>query len=362
MTRFLCKGNEAAVKGALLAGCESFYGYPITPASEIAEAAAALFPAAGGTFLQAESEIAAINLCYGAASAGERTMTASSSPGVSLMQEGLSYAAGAELPLVLVDVMRGGPGLGNIAPEQADYRQIVRGGGHGEYRLLTVAPASAQEMCDLTMLAFELADRYRNPACVLCDGAVAQMMEAVTLPEPVARGTIPWKPWAVRGTASTRENLVSSIYLAPDALEAHERALASKYEAAMREEVRYEEVSTHDADVVLVAYGICARIAESAVERARNAGLRAGLFRPISLWPFPARRLRELAASGKAFLVVELSLGQLVEDVRAAVGEDAQVALCARSGGNVPSEEEVEAAAAVLARGAAPPRALGRMR
>ena len=341
MSRLLCKGNEAAVKGALLAGCRSFYGYPITPASEITEAAAKLFPKAGGTFLQAESEIAAVNMCYGAASAGERTMTASSSPGISLMQEGLSYAAGSELPLVFIDVTRGGPGLGNIAPEQSDYNQVVKGGGHGSYKVLTLAPSSPQEMCDLTMLAFELADRYRNPACVLADGCVGQMMEPVEFPEAVDVQTLGRKPWAIHGDALSRDNLITSIFLAPDALEAHVRKLEAKYEVAARDEVRFEELCTADADVVLVAYGISARVAEGAMELAREQGLRVGLLRPITVWPFPSVRLAELAGDVRAFVVVELSTGQLIDDVRLAVLGRAPVQLCSRVGGNVPSEEEV---------------------
>src|SRR5580704_3224461 len=236
--RQLCKGNVAIVKGALLAGCRAYYGYPITPASEIAEAAAEYLPQVGGTFLQAESEVAAINMVYGAASSGVRVMTASSGPGLSLMQEGMSYLAGAELPCVLVDVVRGGPGLGNIAPEQSDYFAVVKGGGHGNYKNLVVAPASVQEMADLTMLAFELADKYRNPAVVLTDGFVGQMMEALDLEysEPV----LPEKPWAVKGTPETRANLISSIYLEPDDLEAHQRKLEAKYIRCAHAETRYE--------------------------------------------------------------------------------------------------------------------------
>lgn len=346
MSRVLCKGNEAAVKGALLAGCRSYYGYPITPASEIAEAASKFFPLCGGTFVQAESEIGAINMCYGAASTGERTMTGSSSPGVSLMQEGLSYAAGSELPIVFVDVMRGGPGLGNIAPEQSDYNQIVKGGGHGCYKLITLAPASPQEMCDLTVTAFELADLYRNPACVLVDGFVAQMMEPVAFPRPLSDSGS--RPWGVRGDAVTRDNLISSIYLAPDALEAHVRKLEAKYQLCQRLETRWEEVAIDDAELVIVAYGIVARIAEQAVEMARARGLRVGLLRPISLFPFPVDRLAAVGRRAKAMLVVELSTGMLVDDVRLAVS-GTPVSLMSRVGGNVPTSADVAAQLDALA-------------
>ena len=334
----LMKGNEAAVYGALLAGCRSFYGYPITPASELPETAAKLFPACGGTFLQAESETASINMLYGAAAAGERTMTASSGPGISLMMEGLSFAAGAELPLVVVDVMRGGPGLGNIGPEQGDYHQVVKGGGHGCYHTIVLAPDSAQEMADLTGLAFELADTYRNPAFVLTDGFIGQMMEPVQLPlEPVAP---PPRPWAVRGDAGSRANVVSSIHLSHDALEAHVRLLDAKYERIRAREVRYEEVRVEDAEILLVGYGIVSRILRRAVNLLRDEGIRAGLLRPITLWPFPTKRLRELAG-GVEMLVVELSTGQMVEDVRLAVESRCTVEFHGRQGGNVPSAEDI---------------------
>jgi len=342
--RQLCKGNVAVVKGAILAGCTAYYGYPITPASEIAEAAALYLPQVGGTFLQAESEVAAINMVYGAAAAGVRVMTASSGPGVSLMQEGISYIAGAELPCVIVDVVRGGPGLGNIAPEQSDYFAMVKGGGHGNYRNLVLAPASVQEMADLTALAFELADKYRNPAVVLSDGFVGQMMEPLDLEYHVAK--LPEKPWAVKGTAETRHNLLSSIFLEPDELEAHERAMEVKYRRAQQEEPRHEmypDGQAGDADVLLVGYGIVSRILRSAVDELRRDGLRAGLFRPITLWPFPSRALAEAAARVEKVLVVELSNGQMVEDVRLALNGKVPVQFYGRGGGNVPSVEELRA-------------------
>jgi len=337
--RQLCKGNVAVVKGALLAGCKAYYGYPITPASEIAESAAEYLPQVGGTFLQAESEVAAINMVYGAASAGQRVMTASSGPGMSLMQEGISYLAGAELPCVIVDVVRGGPGLGNIAPEQSDYFAVVKGGGHGNYRNLVVAPASVQEMADLTILAFELADRYRNPAVVLTDGFIGQMMEPLELREREVLESE--KPWAVRGTGETRKNLVSSIYLEPQELEAHVLKLEDKYKKAAETEARHELYCAEDPEVLLVGYGIASRVLRSVVDRARKEGVRAGLFRPITLWPFPAEALRKAARRAQMVLVVEMSTGQMVEDVRLALNGRVNVEFYGRTGGNVPLADEV---------------------
>ena len=339
--RQLCKGNVAVIKGAILAGCRAYYGYPITPASEIAESAATLLPQVGGTFLQAESEVAAINMVYGAAAAGARVMTGSSGPGVSLMQEGISYLAGSELPCVIVDVMRGGPGLGNIAPEQSDYFAIVKGGGHGNYRNLVVAPASVQEMAELTMLAFELADKYRNPAVVLCDGFVGQMVEPLELEDREA--AVPEKPWAVKGTAATRNNLITSIFLESDELEAHQQQLEAKYARARLEEPRHEIYGADDAEVLLVGYGIVSRVLRSAVEKARREGLHAALFRPITLWPFPEKALAAAAARAKKVLVVELSNGQMLEDVRLALDGRVPVEFYGRVGGNVPTVEEVHA-------------------
>jgi pyruvate/2-oxoacid:ferredoxin oxidoreductase alpha subunit len=339
MSRQLIKGNEAIVKGAILAGCRAFYGYPITPASEIAEAAAYYLPQVGGTFLQAESEVAAINMVYGAASAGVRAMTASSGPGISLMQEGLSYLAGAELPCVVADIMRGGPGLGNIAPEQADYHQVVHGGGHGSYRTIVLAPSSVQEMFDLTWLAFQLADDYRNPVVVLADGYTGQMMEPVEFPANVVRP--PQKPWAVEGTAATRRNLITSIHLEPDTLEAHVQHLEAKYRRAEQREARAELWRNEDADIVLVGYGIVARILKAVVEQARAEGLKWGLLRPITLYPFPVVPLLELARQTQAFFVVELSTGQLLDDVRLYLQGRTPVEFYGRVGGNVPTAEEV---------------------
>ena len=339
MAKQLMKGNEAVVRSAVLAGCRAFYGYPITPASELAEAASFYLPTAGGTFLQAESEVAAVNMLYGAAAAGVRCMSASSGPGISLMQEGVSYLAGAELPCVIADISRGGPGLGNIAPEQSDYFQVVKNGGHGCYRSLVLAPDSVQEMADLTALAFELADRYRNPVYVLADGYIGQMMEPVEFPE---RAILPAPPeWAVRADAATRANLVSSIYLEPDELERHVNKLAAKYRQAEREAVRYESVALDDAELVLVGYGIVARILKSVVRLARAEGLAVGLLRPITLYPFPTEAIRKAARTASAFLVAELSTGQMIEDVRLAVEGRRPVEFYGRAGGNVPAAEEL---------------------
>src|SRR5215469_4794851 len=337
--RQLCKGNVAVIKGAVLAGCRAYYGYPITPASEVAEAAALYLPEVGGTFVQAESETASINMVFGAASAGQRVMTASSGPGLSLMQEGISYLAGAELPCVIVDVMRAGPGLGNIAPEQGDYFATVKGGGHGNYRNLVVAPASVQEMADLTIVAFELADKYRNPAIVLTDGFVGQMMEPLDLEyrEIVA----PIKPWAVQGTAGTRKNMISSIFLESDDLENHQRKMEAKYIRAQENETRCEQYRVDDADLVVVGYGIVSRVLRSAVDEARKQGIKVGLFRPITLWPFPSAELAKAALHVEKLLVVELSNGQMVDDVRLTLEGRRPVEFYGRVGGNVPGVEEL---------------------
>jgi 2-oxoisovalerate ferredoxin oxidoreductase alpha subunit len=339
MSKKLIKGNVAVVKGAILAGCRAYYGYPITPASEIAEAAAYYFPKVGGTFLQAESEVAAINMVYGAAGTGTRVMTASSGPGLSLMQEGISYLAGAELPCVIVDIMRAGPGLGNIGPEQSDYFQIVKGGGHGSYHNIVLAPNSAQEMCDFTMQAFEIADRLRNPVVVLADGFVGQMMEPVEFSRWALEP--PVNAWAVQGNAQTRQNLISSIHLRHEAMENHINHLEEKYLLASQCCTRFESYLTEDAETVLIGYGIVSRILKSVVEKGRANGLRLGLFRPVSLWPFPHAALKALGDEGKSFFVCELSWGQMVEDVRLAVGSQASVHFYGRKGGMVPTPDEL---------------------
>jgi pyruvate/2-oxoacid:ferredoxin oxidoreductase alpha subunit len=339
MRKQLMKGNEAIVRSAILAGCRAFYGYPITPASEIAEAAALYMPLAGGVFLQAESEVAAMNMIYGAASAGVRAMTASSGPGISLMQEGISYMAGAELPCVIADITRGGPGLGNIAAEQGDYNQVVKGGGHGNYRTIVLAPHSAQEMADLTALAFELADRYRNPVVLLADGFIGQMMEPVEFPQTAIASPVP--EWAVTGTEATRGNLITSLHLDIDEMEAHQGHLEAKYRRAEECEVRAEEYRTEDAEIVLTGYGIMGRILKAVAAEARADGLKVGVLRPITLFPFPMLEFKRLAERARVFVVVEMSNGQMVEDVRLALNGARPVEFLSRVGGNVPSHEEV---------------------
>ena len=339
MAKQLIKGNEAIVKGAILAGCRYYFGYPITPASEIAESAAYYMPLVGGTFLQAESEIASINMLYGAASGGIRAMTASSSPGISLKMEGLSYSAGAELPMVIIDVMRGGPGLGNIAPAQADYNQIIKGGGHGGYKVVALAPNCAQEMCDLTMLAFELADKYRIPAVILADGFIGQMMEPVEFPDPVTEITD--KEWAIHADERDEFRLISSIDLEAEALERHNINLLKKYSEIQDKEVRYEDYLVDDAELVLVGYGVVSRLLQTVIDELRAKGKKVGMMRPISLWPFPSKHISDLAEQGKKFLVVELSAGQMVDDVRLAVNGKSSVDFYCRMGGSVPSTEEI---------------------
>ena len=339
MAKTLLKGNAAIVKGAILAGCRAYLGYPITPASEIAEEASLYFPRVGGTFLQAESEIGAINMVYGASSTGQRAMTASSSPGISLKMEGVSYLASAELPCVVVNIMRGGPGLGNIAPEQGDYNQMVKGGGHGCYKCIVLAPNSVQEMCDLTYLAFDLADRYRTPVFIAADGFIGQMMEPCAFPEAITK--FDPKPWAVGPEESRRDNLVSSIYLDPDDLEAHINKLDQKYQEITRTEVRFEEYKLDDAEHVVIGYGIVSRLLKSAVDMARTEGVKVGLLRPITLWPYPSKRIAELCDLVRDFLVVELSTGQMVDDVRLAVEGRRPVQLYYRAGGNVPTAQEL---------------------
>lgn len=339
MARQLIKGNEAVVKGAILAGCRYFFGYPITPASEIAEAAAYYMPLVGGTFLQAESEIASIQMVYGAASGGVRAMTASSSPGISLKLEGISYAAGSELPMVIIDINRGGPGLGNIAPEQSDYNQMVKGGGHGNYKLIVLAPNCAQEMSNLTILAFDLADKYRTPVIVLADGFIGQMMEPVEFPEPVQE--FPEKPWALNVDDQDQYRLITSIDLEPEGLEKHNLKLQSKYAEIAKTEVRLEEYQIEDAEIALVGYGIVSRLLQTVVDMLRYEGHKVGMLRPITLWPFPGKRLAELGERMKKFMVVELSNGQMIDDVKLALKCSRPVHFYNRMGGVVPAPEEI---------------------
>jgi len=338
----LMKGNEALAEAAIRAGCQAYFGYPITPQSEVLEYLADEGRKRGMIVLQAESEVAAINMVYGGAGAGARVMTSSSSPGISLMQEGISYIAGAELPCLIVNVNRGGPGLGTIQPSQGDYFQATKGGGHGDYRLIVLAPASVQEMADFVFDAFDLADRYRNPVMILADGALGQMMEKVEFKRYVASEHIPPKPWATTGKAGGRErNVVTSLHIQPEKMEEINLRLQEKYATVAQNEVRFEEVRAGDAEYLVVAYGLAARIAHRAVELAREAGIRAGLLRPITLFPFPTEAVRRRAEQVRSALVVEMNAGQMVEDVRLAIEGRIPVAFHGRMGGMVPSPDEV---------------------
>lgn len=339
MAQHLMKGNEAVVYGALLGGATHYFGYPITPASEIAQAAAELFPRCGRHFLQAECEVSSISMLYGAAAAGARAITGSSGPGLSLMAEGLSYLSGAELPSVVVDVQRAGPGLGYIWPEQSDYNFIVHGAGHGSHSGVVLAPNSAQEMCDFAYQAFELAERYRCTVFLLTDAYVGQLMEPVELPRKLKNN--PHKDWALYGDAASRTNVLSSIYLKMEELEAHNRQLQEKYRRMAAEIVDFEEVETEDADYLFVAYGISSRLCHSAVRELRKQGVKAGMLRPRTLFPFPSLRLRQLAARVRKMIVAELSSGQLVRDVQLAVAGAVPVALYNWMGGRIPSTEEI---------------------
>lgn len=338
----LFKGNEAIAEAAIRAGCRYYFGYPITPQSELLEYMARHLPAAGGCFLQAESELAAINMVYGAAGAGGRALTSSSGPGISLMAEGISYLVGAELPCVIVNMSRAGPGLGGIAPAQSDYLQATRGPGHGDHRLVVYGPSSVQEAADLTAEAFDVADRYRNPVMILGDGLLGQMMEPVRFRPAVDPASLPDKPWATTGKQGRRQrNVINSLRLDPEDLWGFNRRLQAKYAEMEEREVRWEEEGLEDAQVVVVAYGVMARICRAAVRVARQAGIRAGLLRPVTLWPFPVRALAAAAERARAFLTVEMSLGQLVQDVRLAVGGRRPVYFLGKAGGVVPTPREV---------------------
>lgn len=335
MATQLIKGNTAVIIGAMYAGCDCYFGYPITPATEILHEASKYFPMVGRKFVQAESEEAAINMVYGAAAAGHRVMTASSGPGISLKQEGLSFLAGAELPCVIVDIMRAGPGLGNIGPEQADYTQMVKGGGHGNYRNIVLAPNSVQEMCDFVGIAFELAEQYQNPVVILADGVLGQMVEPLQFPTESVKPKIDLS-WAVCGNKETRKNLVTSIFLNFDQLEDFNFRLQDKYQKIKENEVAYEEYLLEDATIILVAYGISSRIARTAVELARSRGIKAGLFRPKTLFPFPEKRLAELSLQkNHHFISVEMSNGQMKEDITLAIDCRCPVHLVNRMGGNL---------------------------
>jgi 2-oxoisovalerate ferredoxin oxidoreductase alpha subunit len=341
MATQLIKGNTAVIIGAMYAGCDCYFGYPITPATEILHEASKYFPMVGRKFVQAESEEAAINMVYGASAAGHRVLTASSGPGISLKQEGISFLAGAELPCVIVDVMRAGPGLGNIGPEQADYNQLVKGGGHGNYQNIVLAPNSVQEMCDFTRKAFDMAEKYRNPVVILADGVLGQMVEPLKFPEDAIKPEID-ESWAVRGNKNTMGNLVTSIFLNFDQLEDFNYRLQEKYQEIKLKEVDYEEYQMEDAEIILVAYGISSRIARSAVERVREEGIKAGLFRPKTLFPFPVEKLKGYAQERKChFISVEMSNGQMQEDIILSIGCSRPVDLVNRMGGNIMDVESI---------------------
>ena len=344
----LMKGNEAIAHAAIRCGCDGYFGYPITPQSEVLETLAAEKPweTTGMVVLQAESEVASINMVYGGAATGKKVMTSSSSPGISLMQEGISYMAGAELPALIVNVSRGGPGLGTIQPSQADYFQTVKGGGHGDYRLITLAPASVQEMADFVDLAFELAFRYRNPAMILSDGAIGQMMEKVVLPpfkprrteEEIAKEC----PWATTGRIGMRKpNIITSLELRSEEMEQNNLRIQAKYKVIEEKEVRYEEYKTEDAEYLIVAFGSAARIAKKVIAIAREQGIKVGLLRPITLWPFPSRKIAELGQKVKGILSLEINAGQMIEDIRLAVECKVPVQWYGRLGGIIPEPEEV---------------------
>jgi 2-oxoglutarate/2-oxoacid ferredoxin oxidoreductase subunit alpha len=342
-------GNEAMAESAIQAGLDAYFGYPITPQNEVTAYMSKRMAEEGRVFVQSESELAAVNMVFGASATGKRAMTSSSSPGISLMQEGISYLAGAELPCVIVNVMRGGPGLGNIAPSQGDYFQSVKGGGHGDYHCIVFGPSGVQEFADNTALAFDLADRYRIPVIILADGIIGQMMEPVVIPTNSKLKTqnlkLPKKDWALTGSQGRKQNIVRSLWLAEGAIEQHNYDLQAKYRQIEKNETRCEQYETDDADLIVVAYGISARIARGAVDKARKQGIKAGLLRPITLWPFPSEQISkaadELSPGAPGFLTVEMSCGQMVEDVRLAVSGKSSVAFWGRPGGGVPTVEQV---------------------
>lgn len=338
--KVLMKGNEAIAEAALIAGCRHYFGYPITPQTEIAAYMAKKMPKIGGTFLQAESEIAAINMVYGVSSTGKRVMTSSASPGMSLKTEGLSYLAGADLPALVVNVQRGGPGLGGIQPSQSDYFHATKCGGHGDYHMIVLAPASVQEMADLTIKGFEMADQYRMTSMILADGTMGQMMEPVEI-KNVESKTYE-KPWATTGTEMKRpKNVVNSLYLDPSELEKTNIARFEKYKSIEENEVMYEEFMMDDAEIVLVAYGLSSRVSRNAIIAAREKGIKAGMIRPITLWPFPKAVINKRAEQAKAMISVELSMGQMMQDVQLAVNGKCPVYLCNRVGGMIFAPEEV---------------------
>jgi 2-oxoglutarate ferredoxin oxidoreductase subunit alpha len=338
--RILMCGNEALAEAAIIAGCDAYFGYPITPQNEITAYMSRRMPEEDRVFVQSESELAAINMVFGASATGKRTMTSSSSPGISLMQEGISYLAGAELPAVVVNVMRGGPGLGNIAPSQGDYFQATRGGGHGDYRTIVLGPWSVQELVDCMPLAFDLADQYRMTVVVLADGILGQMMEPIVLQKKRAR-ELPSKDWALTGAKDRPQNIIRSLWLQEGVLEQLNYKLQAKYEQVQKNEIICEQYAVEDAEIVVVAYGVAARIVRGAVNKARQEGIKAGWIRPVTLWPFPAGQISEAADEFRIFLVVEMSCGQMVEDVKLAVAGKVPVVFYGRPGGGVPTVEEI---------------------
>ncbi|MFH0900152.1 MAG: 3-methyl-2-oxobutanoate dehydrogenase subunit VorB [Pseudomonadota bacterium] len=345
MAKMLMKGNEAIGEAAIRAGCRNYFCYPITPQSEVAEYLSRRMPEVGGTFLQAESELAASNMIFGAAATGEMAFTTSSSPGISLMSEAISYIAGAQLPAVFVNIVRGGPGLGGILPAQSDYLQATKGGGHGDYRVLVLAPSTVQEAVDHTMLAFRLAEEYRNPIMVLGDGMIGQMMEPVELDELPPNQSLPSKEtWATCGAKGRPRNIVRSLFLEPEVLEKNNHVLAAKYARWHEKEIRFATYNCdRDIDLLVVAYGMTARICMTAIDELGAEGIRVGLLRPISLYPFPSKKVAELADRVGRVLCVEMSMGQMIEDVQAAVGRNMKVRFFGRTGGVVPSPDEVAA-------------------
>ena len=338
--KVLMKGNEAIAEAAILAGCRYYFGYPITPQTEVAAYMAKRMPKIGGVFLQAESEVAAINMVYGVSSAGKRVMTSSSSPGISLKSEGLSYLAGSDLPALVVNVQRGGPGLGGIQPSQSDYFQATKGGGHGDYKMIVLAPASVQEMASLTVKGFDLADKYRMTSMILADGTMGQMMEPVSLEKVEA--TVCEKPWAVTGTKGERKhNIVNSLSLVPEELEKLNFARFERYKKVEENEVMYESFMMDDAEICVVAFGIAARVSKNAIVEARKKGVKVGMIRPITLWPFPKKALLDAAEKAHTFISVELSMGQMIEDIELAIKCKRPVMLCNRVGGMIPSPDMV---------------------
>lgn len=341
MTKEFMKGNEVIGAAAIKAGCRYFFGYPITPQSELPEYMSRELPKVGGVFLQAESEVAAINMVYGASGAGARVMTSSSSPGISLKMEGISYISGAELPCLIVNMVRGGPGLGGIQPAQSDYFQATKGGGHGDYRLVVLAPNSIQEISDLVMEGFDIADQYRNPVMILGDGTLGQMMESVEFKEPKKR-ELPPKDWATTiNKGSTEKKLINSLFIQPEDLENHNLKLQKKYDEIKKNETRYEELEVDDADIILTAYGITSRIVNNAIRTLRKEGIKAGMIRPITLWPFPYEAFEKAADTAKAFLTVEMSMGQMVEDVKLGVNGKKPVHFYGRAGGMIPDSSDI---------------------